>query len=130
LAYSKWTGLSFTFNTQDLTTYVRTVSGVGIHQTMQDFHPMGVAWPTPADTGCKSHDPLVVEFMADGAATGPNVKCALGTSSTLAMVLDTGQADGGTYIVTDVDYGVGPDQVAIITCTFTPSGTQTTDIQT
>ena len=128
MAYSPWTGLSFTFNSQALTAYVRATSGTSVHALMQEFQPLGSAWPTPVDTGSRTHDPYVVEFMADGSATGPNVKCALGTSSTLTEVLDTGQSDSGTYIVTDVEYGVGPDQLAILTVTFTPTGTQTLDI--
>ena len=130
MAYSVWTGTAFAFNSTTLTSFVRTISGLAVHAVKQDFHPAGVAWPTPVDTGQRQQDDIVVEFMADGGASGPNVKCALGTSSTLTMTLDTGQSITGTFWVSDVEYGVSPEQDALLTCTFTPTGTVTWDLTT
>lgn len=129
MAYVSWKDIAdITFNSTDLKAYVRGVSGLKQNVTVQEFHPAGATYPTPVDTGSRSQDPIAVEFMFDGSASGPNVKCALGTSATLNITLATGMTKSGTFIVTDVEPSIGPDQSHLLNVTFTPTGTITDDL--
>ena len=94
---------------------------------LDDFKPAGTAWATPLDTGGRALDPITATFKYDGAAAGPAVKCALGTSSTLLITQGTGQSVTGTWIASDVELVVTPDKMHGLAVTFTPTGTQTID---
>ena len=94
---------------------------------MDEWVAAGSAWPTNSDTGQRRQDPITVEFTYDGGASGPAVKCALGTSSTLTYTFATGQSVSGTFIVSEVEPGFSPENLNILTVTFTPSSTITTD---
>ena len=130
MAYYNFDDCTFTFNSQALTAFVRSVSGVKLNAVMQDFHPMGVAWPTPVDTGLRNHDAITVEFMYDGGgAATPPTAAAVGTSSTLSLVLGSGgQSVSGTFVVTSGEIAIGSDGSHIYTAEFTPSGTITYDV--
>jgi len=128
MAYHSWSDIdAVTFNSTDLKAYCRSISGLKTNVTMQDFHAAGVAWPAPVDTGMRSHDVVNIEFLFDGSASGPAVKCALGTSSTLTITLDTGLSVTGTFIVTGAEVQTGSDGSDILSVEFTPSGTITSD---
>ncbi len=129
MAYYNWDDCTLVYNSQTLTTYVKSVSGVKYQATLDDFHPMGAAWPTPVDTGLRSHDPIVVEFVYDGGgAATPPTAAAVGTSSTLTLTLATGQTVSGTFIVSDAEIGISTEGSHTYTATFTPSGTITYDV--
>ena len=129
MAYYNWDDCTLTYNSQTLTTFVRSISGVKMNAQMMDFHPLGVAWPTPIDTGLRSHDPIVVEFLYDGVATsGPAAAAAVGTSATFTLVQGTNQSIAGTAVVTDAEFGISADGSHTYTATFTPSGTWTWDV--
>lgn len=131
MAYRSWKDIAdITFNSTDLKAYVRSVSGIKQNVTMQEFHPAGVAWATPADTGMRSQDSITIEYMFDGSASGPNVKSALGTSSTLTITFYSGESITGTFICTSAEVGVSSDGSDILTCEYTPSGTITLDVTT
>lgn len=129
MAYYSWKDIAdITFASTDLKAYVIGISGLAVHATKQEFHPAGVAWPTPLDTGLRQNDDVVINFMYDGSATGPAVKCAMGTSSTFTCTLASGQSITGTFWVSDVEATVGPDQDHQLNITLTPSGTITWDV--
>jgi len=131
LAYIAWDDISeVTYDSTDLKAYVRSISGLKQNVTLDDFHPAGAAWPTPVDTGLRSHDPIVLECMFDGGATAPGVKLAVGTSATLTITLATGISVSGTFIVSDVEVTTSADGVNKLNATLTPSGTITTDLTT
>lgn len=131
MAYRSWKDIAdITFNSTDLKAFVRSVSGIKTTATLTEFHPAGAAYPAPADSGMRVHDPVVIEFLYDGSASGPNVKCAIGTSSTLTITFYSGESVTGTFISSDVEVGTSSDGNNILTVTFTPSGTITTDLAT
>jgi hypothetical protein len=117
-----------TFNATNLRDWVNTVSGVKYAATIQEFHPAGSIWPTPLDTGMRKQDPITIEFIYDGAAAAPALKCAMGTSSTLTITFATGMSLTGTFIVTEVEMGLKSDGDHTLTVTFTPTGTITWDL--
>ena len=94
---------------------------------MQDFQPAGVAWPTPLDTGMRDNDPVVLNFMYDGSASGPAQKCALGTSATLTITFATGQSITGTAIVSEFEVAPDPQGDHKLNVTLNYTGTVTTD---
>ena len=131
MAYRSWKDIAdITFNSTDLKAFVKGVSGIKQNVGLQNWTAAGSAWQTNTDTGQRSQDPIVVEFMYDGTATGPNVKCALATSSTLTITFFTGESITGTFIVSDVEVVVGPDQDNELNVTFTPTGVVTLDLTT
>jgi hypothetical protein len=131
VAYIGWKDITaITLNSVDLKGWVVSVSGLHYQAVMDDFHPAGVAFPTPLDTGERTGDPIVVTFKADGAAGGPNVTLTMGLSSTWTITLATGQSVTGTFIVSDIDYTVGYGNLNQIQVTGTPSGTITYDYVT
>jgi hypothetical protein len=66
--------------------------------------------------------------MYDGGASGPGVKCAIGTSATLTITFATGMSTSGTFIVSSVEMGLTNDGNHKLTVVFTPSGTVTFDV--
>lgn len=128
MALWSWKDISaFTYNSQDLKAFVRSISGVKQSAVMDEWVPAGSAWPTNSDTGQRRQDPISVEFTYDGSATGPAVKCANGTSATLTYTFATGQSVSGTFVVSSFEPGFSPDGMNTLTVEFTPSGTITTD---
>jgi hypothetical protein len=123
-----WKDGSFTFNSQDLSAFVASISDEKYAAVLDEFQALGTAWPAPADTGSRKMDPVTVEFMADSSATGPNVKCALGTSATLTRVFISGEQYSGTFIASEAGISSGPDKKNRLTVVFTPSGTITWDL--
>lgn len=131
MAYHSWEDIdAFNFNSTELKTFLKGLSGIKDNVVLQEFHPAGVAWPTPVDTGMRNHDVIQAEFMMDGSASGPAVKCALGTSSTLTYTYDTGVSVSGTFIVSSAEMTTGPDGSNLLNIEFTPSGTIATDFTT
>lgn len=129
MAFYNWDDCTLVYNSQTLTSYVRSINGVKMNAQMMEFHPMGVAWPTPLDTGLRSHDPIVVEFMYDGGgAATPPTAAAVGTSATFTLTLVTGQTVAGTAVVTDAEIGITTEGSHTYTATFTPSGTWAWDV--
>ena len=130
MAYFNWDDCAFTFNSQVLTAFVKEVSGIKLNAVLQEFHPLGAAWPTPVDTGLRNQDELTVTFMYDGAgAATPPTACAAGTSSTLTLGFGTGgQSITGTFIVSSGEVTIGTDQSHTYTAVFTPTGTVTWDV--
>lgn len=129
MAYYNWDDAAVVYAAQTLTTYVKSISGVKYQATLDEFHPMGAAWPTPVDTGLRSQDPIVIEFMYDGGgAATPPTAAAVGTSSTLTLTLASGQTVSGTFIVSDAEIGISTEGSHTYTATFTPSGTITYDV--
>jgi hypothetical protein len=117
------------YNSQTLTSFVMEISGVKINAILQDFHPMGVAWPTPIDTGLRNHDDIQIKFLYDGGgAATPPTACAVGTSATMTLTLATGQTVSGTFIVADAEAGLGTEGSHTWTATFRASGTITYDV--
>lgn len=130
MGYLAWKDIDFNFNSTSLKAYMREITGLGIHCVRDDFQPAGVAWPTPLDTGMRNADDCVVVFEAEGSASGPNVKCALGTSATLTLTYGTGLTKSGTYWVSDVEPLLGSEQNHYLQVTFCPTGTITEDLTT
>jgi hypothetical protein len=130
VGYLSFKDVDFNFNSTSLKAYLREVSGLGLHCVKEDFQPAGVAFPTPQDTGMRNADEVVAVFEAEGSATGPNVKCALGTSATLTLTLGTGLTKSGTYWVSDVEPQLGADHNHYLQVTFCPTGTITDDYTT
>ena len=129
MAYYNWDDATFVYNSQTLTSYVKSVSGVKMNAVLQEFHPMGAAWPTPIDTGLRNEDEMTVEFMYDGGgAATPPTACAVGTSSTLTLTLGSEQTVSGTFIVSSAEIGMSTDGSHTYTATFTPTGTVTWDV--
>lgn len=129
MAGFNWDDCTFTYNSQALTTFVRSINGVKMNANIQEFHALGSAWPAPIDTGLRNHDPIVVEFNYDGGgAATPPTACAVGTSATLTLVQGTTQSIAGTFIVSDAEIGISTDGSHSYTATFTPTGTITWDV--
>ena len=129
MAYHGWDEIvDITFNSTDLKAYVISIDGLEDEAVLEDFHPAGVVYPTPIATGTARHSVVTGTFMLDGGATGPAVKCAKGTSSTLTVTLATGLSVTGTFIANKVRSEMGPDQNHHLVVEFTPSGTITTDL--
>ena len=128
MAYFSWKDLDITYAGTSLKAYLISLNGPKVNAVMNEFQPAGVAWPTPLDTGMRSHDPYVAQFMFDGTASGPALKCALGTSATLTVALGTGLSDSGTYIVSDFEVAPDPGGDHKLNVTFTPTGAQVLDV--
>ena len=127
-AYS-WKDCTFTYNSQVLTAFVKEISGVKLNAILDEFHPLGVVWPTPLDTGLRNHDAISVTFIYDGGgAATPPTAAAVGTSSTLSLLLATGQTVSGTFIVSSGEIQIGSDGDHKYVAEFTPSGTITYDV--
>ena len=128
MAYWAWKDISaFTYNSQDLKGFIDGGFNVKYSATLDAFSPAGAAWATPLDTGQRAVDPIQVTFKYDGSSTGPAVKAALGTSSTLTLTHATGQSVTGTFIVTDVELILTPSNMDGLQITFAPTGTVTVD---
>ena len=129
MAYYNWDDCTFTYNSQTLTAYVKEINGVKWGATLQEFHPMGAAWPTPVDTGLRAFENLTVVFMYDGGgAATPPTACAPGTSATLSLVQGASQSISGTFIVASGEIGIGTDGSHTYTAEFVASGTVTIDV--
>jgi len=130
LAYiSKKDVVDCTYNSTDLKAYVVSISGLKIAAVMQEWHAPGSVSPSAADTGMRQQEPVVIEFLYDGTASGPCLKAALGTSATLTITLATGMSITGTFIVSDAEVQIVDDGDDKYVATFTPSGTVTWDLQ-
>ena len=131
MAYRGWKDIvDMTFNSTDLKAYVKGVDGIEQDAVLQDFKPAGTAWATPADTGARTQSDITITYMYDGSASGPNVKCALGTSATLTITFFSGESITGTFIVSKVSVNVTPDGDNELVVVFTGSGTITLDLTT
>ena len=130
MAYLSWKDLDFNFNSTSLKSYLRSLDGLGLHCVKEDFQPAGVTMPTPQDTGLRTQDDVVAVFEADGGASGPNVKCALGTSATMTITYGTGLSKTGTFWVSDVEPQMDAAHNHFLQVTFTATGTITEDLTT
>ena len=128
MSYYNWDDCTFTF-TQDLSAYVKDISGIKLNAVLEDFHPMGVAFPTPIATGLYNADDLTVTFKYDGGgAATPPVCCAAGNSATLTLVTGTNQSVSGTYVVESTELDLGTEGSHTFTANFKASGTITWDV--
>ena len=129
MANYNWDDCTLVYNTQTLTTYVKDVSGVKLNAVLSEFHPMGVAFPTPVDTGLRNADELTVTFQYDGGgAATPPTAAAVGTSATLTLTIGAAQTVSGTYIVSSAELTIGTDASHTYTAVFTPTGTVVWDV--
>ncbi len=129
MAYFNWDDCTFTYNSQNLTAYVRSINGIKWGAQLMDFHPLGAIWPTPVDTGLRNFETITVEFMYDGGgAATPPVAAALGTSATLTFVQGSSQSISGTFIVQSGEIGVSTEGSHTYTAEFVASGTVSIDV--
>jgi len=129
MAYYSWKDIAdITYNSTDLKAFVISVSGTKINAKMQEFHPAGSVWPTPLDTGMRNVENVSIEFMYDGGASGPGVKCAMATSATLTITFATGMSMTGTFLVISQEMGLTNDGDHKLTVEFAPTGTITWDV--
>jgi predicted secreted protein len=129
MSYRSWVDIvDITYNSTDLKAYVISVSGLKKSSVMQNWHSAGSAFPSADATGMYQQEPVVIEFVYDDGASGPNVKCAQDTSATLTITFVSGQSISGTFIVSEVEVGTSADGDNTLTVTLTPSGTVTWDL--
>lgn len=129
MAYHGWDEITaITYNNTDLKAYLIGIDGLEDEAVMEDFHPAGVAYPTPIATGTSKHGIVTCTWMLDGSASGPAVKCAKATSATLTATIATGLSVTGTFIVSKVRVEMGADQNHHLITELTPSGTITYDL--
>jgi hypothetical protein len=115
--------------TKALMPWVESISGLKLTAVMEERTPMGSAWPAPVDTGCRTQDDIVIEFLYDSASTPtPNADIALAQSATLLITLGTNQTITGTFLVADMSIEVADEKINRLTVTFKPSGTITWDL--
>lgn len=116
-----------TYNSTDLKAYVISVSGLKEAETVEEWRPPGSAYMTRDLTGLFNYDPIVIEFVYEDSATGPNVKCAKSTSATLTITLVSGQSITGTFLVSEREVVVSDEGDNHLIVTFLNNGTVTTD---
>jgi hypothetical protein len=123
-----WKDCTVTFG-QALTAWVESVSGLKLDAGMEDFKPMGSAWPAPFDSGQRVLGNITIVYIYDAAATTtPNACSAIGSSGTLTIVLGTNQSIAATAIVASVEVGLGPEGATKLTVEYAPSGTGIWDL--
>jgi hypothetical protein len=125
--YSKKDIVDVTFNSTDLKAFLVGISGLKRASVMEEFFPAGSAYKTRAATGMYETDPVVIEFVYDGGASGPNVKCAQDTSATLTVTFVSGQSITGTAIVTETEVVISDDKDNHLMVTLQWTGTVTYD---
>ena len=130
MAYAGWKDLTtVTWNSKALMPWVEGISGLKYGAKLHERTPAGTAWPAPLDTGQRQQEDIVIEFLYDSAATPtPNIDVVVAASATLLITLRTGETVTGTFLVKDIDIGLTPEKLNIMTATFTPSGTITWDL--
>lgn len=121
--------VTFTFNGTNLSEWVTAPPNYKLNAAMQTWTPPSSAFPTTHDTGQRSVENVQVTFIADGAAGGPNLKCATGTSSTMTTVIATGQSIAGTFVVASQEVQI-TDGDTLLVVEFFGSGTITWDLAT
>lgn len=116
-----------TYNSTDLKAYVVGISGLKEAETVEEWRAPGSAYMTRDLTGLFNHDPIVIEFVYEDSASGPNVKCAKSTSATLTVTFISGQNVTGTFLVSEREVVLGDEGDNHLIVTFLNTGTVTTD---
>jgi len=117
-----------TFNSQDLKAFVMSIDGLEIEEITTRWRAPGSASKTTALTGQFDPADVNIQFILDGTATGPAVKCALSTSATLTITFGTGLSVTGTAKVSKWSLGVPEDGHDTFTVTFVWDGAATWDL--
>lgn len=126
--YSGKDVVDFTYNTTDLKAFVAGIDGLEENEVVDQWRALGSAYKSSKLTGQYEQSDITVTFKLDGGATGPAVKCAKGTSSTLTITLATGLSITGTFVVRSRQVQIpeeGLDQLVVV---FTADGTVTWDL--
>jgi hypothetical protein len=126
--YSAKDVVDVTFNSTDLKAFVMEISGLEIEQITTRWRAPGAASKTTALTGQFDPADVTIKFILDGTATGPAVKCAQSTSSTLTITLVSGLSITGTAKVTKWSLGIPEDGHDTLEVTFTWDGAATWDL--
>lgn len=126
--YSGKDVVDVTFNSTDLKAFVMSIDGLEIEQLTTQWRAPGSVSKTTALTGQFDPAPVVIKFILDGTATGPAVKCAQSTSSTLTITLVSGLSITGTAVVTKWALGIPEDGHDTLEVTLTWSGAATWDL--
>ena len=126
-----WKDCTLTYNSQVLTAWVESVSGLKYDVGMEEFKPLGSAYPAPFDSGQRILGNITVVYIFDGAATtAPNVNSVPGTSATLTIVPAASMSMACTAVVASVEVGLAPEGATKLTVEYAPSGTITWDLAT
>lgn len=126
--YSAKDFTSVTFNSTDLKAYVISIDGLEIEEITTRWRAPGSAYKTTALTGQFDTPDVTIKFMLDGSASGPAVKCAMSTSSTLTLGLASGLSLTGTAKVVKRALGVPEDGHQTLEVTFAWDGGCTWDL--
>jgi len=118
-----------TFNSTDLKAFVAGgINGLEIEAIKTQWRAPGSVSKTTSVTGQYDPAPVTINFILDGTATGPAVKCAQGTSSTLTIAVGTGLSITGTAIVSKWALGIPEDGNDTLDVTFDWNGAATWDL--
>ncbi len=128
MAYYSWKDIAdVTYNSSNLKAYVTSISGLKVASVKEEWRAAGAAAKTVNATGMYDYDPVVIDFIYEDSASGPNAKCAQDTSATLTVTFITGQSVTGTAIVTEREVVVGPEGDNHLVVTFEWTGGATYD---
>lgn len=117
-----------TFNSTDLKAFVMGIDGLEIEEQVTRWRAPGSVSKTTALTGQFDPADTTIKFILDGTATGPAVKCALSTSSTLTITLGTGLSITGTAKVGKWSLGIPEDGHDTLDVLFYWDGAATWDL--
>jgi hypothetical protein len=129
LAYYSGKDISaVTFNSTDLKAFVMGIDGLDIEEITTRFRAPGAVSKTTVLTGQFDPADPTINFILDGTATGPAVKCALSTSATLTITLGTGLSITGTAKVIKWSLGIPEDGSDTLAVGFAWDGAATWDL--
>lgn len=119
---------SFTYNEQDLKAFINGDVEIQDEAVKTEWRAFGTDYMSRKLSGQYNCPPIQVPFVYDGTATGPGVICARGTSSTLTVALGTNISFTGTFIVSNISFGIPQEGLDTITVTLESDGDVTWDL--
>ena len=119
---------AFTYNSTDLKAFVSGGFDLQDEAVQTEWRALGSAYKSRKLTGQYDCPDFTVKFIYDDSATGPAVKCARGTSATLAIALATGISITGTFNVKSWGLGVPEEGYDTLDVTFSADGDVTWDL--
>lgn len=119
---------NFTYNSQDLKAFLAGGFEIQDNGVVDEWRAAGSAYKSRKHTAEYDCPPFEVGFKYDGSATGPAVKCARGTSASMAITFGTGITFAATCVVQSWRFASPEEGLDMLYVTFASDGAVTWDL--